>query len=171
MLSQLVMSLIVARTENNVIGCDNGMPWHLPGDLQRFKSITLGKPVIMGRKTYASIGRPLTERTNIVMTRSKNFMPTSGVIVARSFEQAQDMAWHQAKKDGVDEFFVIGGAEIFKLALGRADRLYLTEILATIAGDTFFAFEPKEWRVVTREDPVQGKKDTHPTRFVIYEKL
>jgi len=170
-----LLSLIVAVSENGVIGRDNGMPWHLPSDLKRFRTITLAKPVIMGRKTYASIGSPLNGRTNIIITRSPDFDPDTGpdtgIVIAHSFEQARDLALDQAVKDGVDEIFIIGGAEIFKLALGMADRLYITEILASIDGDTFFpAFDRDLWQARTWEVPCQGEKDSHPTRFVIYER-
>jgi len=133
--------------------------------------ITLGKPVMMGRKTYDSMGKPLPGRTNIIITRSKDFSPAAGVIVVHSFAEAQDVALKQAQQDGVDEFFCIGGAEIFKLALGKADRLYITEILASIAGDTFFpSFALGEWQARINEEPQQSEKDSHPTRFILYER-
>jgi len=166
-----LLSLIAAVTENGVIGCNNVMPWHLPSDLKRFRTITLGKPVIMGRKTYISIGKPLKGRTNIIITRRQNFMNKQGVLVAHSLAQAQDLATQQAVQKGLDEIFVIGGAEIFKLALPLADKLYITEILDIIAGDTFFpAFDPTLWHSVTSQIVSQDEKDTHPTRFVIYER-
>jgi len=165
------LSLIVAVTENGVIGRDNDMPWHLPSDLQKFKRITWGKPVIMGRKTYQSIGKPLPGRTNIVVTRSLDGVGTTdGILVAHSLAQALHLAAHQAAQDGVDEIFCIGGAEIFKQALARADRLYMTEILASIEGDTFFpTLDLENWHSVVCETPQQGEKDTYPTRFVIYQ--
>jgi len=168
-----LLSLIVAVAENGVMGRDNGMPWHLPSDLQRFKKHTLGKPVIMGRKTYQSIGRPLPRRTNIVITRSHDFIPdSSAIIVVNSFARALDIAHNQARQDDVNEIFCIGGAEIFKLALSGANRLYITEILASIAGDTFFPMiVPDEWQAIMSEKPQQDKKDSHPTRFIIYERL
>jgi len=170
-MSKPLLSLIVAVAENGVIGHDNAMPWHLPSDLKRFRAITSGKPVIMGRKTYHSIGQPLKGRTNIVITRMADFVPETGVMVAHSLPQAQALASEQAKRDGVDEIFVIGGAEIFKLALAQADRLYITEILATIAGDTFFpSFEPNLWQAMKNDPLMQDEKDSHPTRFVIYER-
>jgi len=171
-LSRPLLSLIVAVTENGVIGRDNAMPWHLPSDLQRFKTTTWGKPIIMGRKTHSSIGGPLKGRTNIVITRSDHFTTAAEeVLIAHSLSQAQDLAARQAILDGEKEIFIIGGAEIFKLALPQADRLYITEILATIDGDTYFpSFRADEWQVITSENPVQGEKDSHKTRFVIYEK-
>jgi len=199
------LSLIVAMTQNGVIGRDNAMPWHLPSDLQRFKRLTWGKPIIMGRKTYDSIGRPLKGRTNIVVTRSDDFVPLEqfpksvqrfsdkncgknkgleqisdskiahsaleGVVVARTLAQAQDFALSQARQAGEDEIFIIGGAQIFKQVLAQAHRIYMTEILAHIEGDTFFPqFDLEDWHVMTSEMPGQGEHDTHPTRFVTYHR-
>jgi len=181
---QPILSLIVAVAKNGVMGRDNTMPWHLPSDLKRFRALTLGKPVIMGRKTYDSIGQPLKGRINIIITRSDKFGAGTDVMVAHSLEKAKELAWQQTQQSAIDEVFVIGGAEIFKLALPQADRLYMTEVLeplslgplsyeyAAIDGDTFFPpFEPNLWQAVLSDPPFQGEKDSHPTRFVIYERV
>jgi dihydrofolate reductase len=124
-----LISLLVAATENGVIGRDNGMPWHLPDDLKRFKALTLAKPVLMGRKTFESIGRPLPGRTNLVMTRTPNWS-VAGVIVVPDLDTALREA------GAAPELVVAGGAQIYALALPRAMRIYLTRIHAVIDGDT-----------------------------------
>lgn len=152
-----LVSLIVAAAANGVIGRDNRMPWHLPEDLAHFKRLTLGHPVIMGRKTcesiVAALGKPLPGRANIVVTRQAHF-PAPGCTVASSLEAALGAA-----RDA-DEVFVIGGAEIYRLALARADRVYLTRIDAEFDGDaTFPTLDPAEWREVAREEhpPTGGR--------------
>lgn len=142
------LSLIVAMTQNRVIGIENRLPWHIPEDLKRFKQITLGHPIIMGRKTFESIGRPLPKRTNIVITRDREYR-VEGAAVCHSFEEALDWA---RRSPGSDEIFVIGGAEIFKLALPVCWRLYLTEVHWPFEGDTFFPdFNEKEFTELSRE--------------------
>lgn len=142
------LAIIVAAAKNGVIGSNNQLPWHLPQDLKYFKSVTLGKPVIMGRKTYESIGRPLPGRTNIVVTRSKDWA-VDNVIVTNSLEQAL----LEAKKTLVDsaatdEVMVIGGAEVYRSALPLADRIYLTKINAMPDGDAFFeALSDADWEL------------------------
>jgi dihydrofolate reductase len=145
-----LVSLVVAAAVNGVIGRDNRMPWHLPEDLAHFKRLTIGHPVVMGRKTYESIvatlGKPLPGRTNIVVTRQAGF-DAPGCIVASSLDAAL------AAVTEADEIFVIGGAEIYRLAMERADRVYLTRIDAAFEGDvTFPALDPARWREVARED-------------------
>ncbi len=142
------LSLIVAMSENRVIGVNNHLPWNIPEDLKRFKAITLGHPIVMGRKTFESIGRPLPKRTNIVVTRDKSYRVEGGAAV-HSFEEALDWA---RKAEGAEEIFVIGGSEIFKLALPMAWRIYLTEVEWPFEGDTFFPpFPEQEYREVSRE--------------------
>jgi dihydrofolate reductase len=152
-----LVALVAAAAANGVIGRDNAMPWHLPEDLAHFKRLTLGHPVVMGRKTYESIlaalGRPLPGRTNIVVTRQPGFAAPGGTVVG-SLEAALDAA------RGAEEVFVIGGAEIYRLALARADRVYLTRIDAAFEGDAFFPpLDPAEWREVGRVDhpPASGR--------------
>lgn len=130
-MTAVLVSLVVAAAQNNVIGRGNDLPWHLPDDLKRFKAVTLGKPIIMGRKTYASIGRPLPGRTNIVISRQTQFA-AEGCTTVTSLEEAL------AAAGDTSEAMVIGGAEIFRQALPRADQLYLTRVHADVPGDTFF---------------------------------
>ena len=147
----MIISLVVAVAENGVIGKDNDLAIRISADLKRFKALTMGKPLITGRKNYESIGRPLPGRKNIVITRQKDYAP-EGVIVVHSFEEALEAA------EPADEAMVMGGAEIFKLALPRADRFYLTEIHASPDGDTFMPpWNRDEWKEVFREDhPPEG---------------
>lgn len=163
------LSLIVAAAENGVIGHNNQLPWYLPQDLKYFKTVTLGKPVIMGRKTYESIGKPLPGRVNIVVTRSKEWAAVEGVIVANSFEQALAEA-----KDALvgnplanDEIMVIGGAEIYRCALRFADRIYLTRILAEPEGDAFFD-SPGEPDWVMESKTVGDVLASVPHEFLVY---
>lgn len=142
------LSLIVAMTESRVIGVNNHLPWNIPEDLKRFKQITLGHPIVMGRKTFESIGRPLPKRSNIVITRDKSYR-VEGAAVCHSFEEALDWA---RKAEGAEEVFVIGGSEIFQLAIPLAWRIYLTEVKWPFEGDTFFpAFPEEEFREVLTE--------------------
>ncbi len=142
------LAIIVAAAKNGVIGSNNQLPWHLPQDLKYFKSVTLGKPVIMGRKTYESIGRPLPGRTNIIVTRSKDWL-VDNVIVTNSFEQALLEAKKSlADSAASDEIMVIGGAEVYRAALPFADRVYLTRINAKPEGDAFFqALSEADWEL------------------------
>lgn len=145
------VSLIVAMTADRVIGRDGRLPWHIPSDLRHFKALTLGKPVIMGRRTFESIGRALAGRPNIVVTRDRGFR-AAGIAVAHGLADALTMARGMSAGDD-GEAMVIGGAEIFADALPRADRLYLTEVHRAVAGDTFFPdYDRAEWAEVARED-------------------
>ncbi|RCL03243.1 MAG: dihydrofolate reductase [Candidatus Tokpelaia sp. JSC189] len=165
----ILLSLIAAVAENGVIGRDNAIPWHLSTDLRRFKALTLSKPVIMGRKTWDSIGLPLPGRLNIIITRDRH-LRAEGVIITHSFIEAQAIAWREAKKNNLNEVFVIGGSEIFRQALPCANRLYMTEILAIVEGDTFFPiFNRERWRLSSSQMVPAGEQDSHPTRYIIYE--
>lgn len=148
------IALIAAQAENRVIGLDNQMPWHLPEDLQYFKKVTLGKPVIMGRKTFESIGRPLPGRTNIVITRQSDWS-CEGVLVASGLEVALGLA----EEESPDELMVIGGAQIYAEALPSAQRIYLTQIHKTIDGDAWFPSLGDDWRQVSRQDGHSEKQD------------
>ena len=162
--------IIVAVAENGVIGRDGSMPWRLSTDLKRFKSLTVGNPVIMGRKTWDSLKSPLVGRTNIVITHDKKFI-AEGAIVTHSFDEARRVAEEQANKDNSKFIFVIGGGEIFKLALPTANRMYITEILSPVEGDTFFpTFNAENWHAVSAEMVPAGPKDSQATRFVVYER-
>ncbi|MGL5167911.1 MAG: dihydrofolate reductase [Afipia sp.] len=161
---------VVAVAENGVIGRDNAMPWRLKSDLKRFKAITLNRPVIMGRKTFVSIGRPLPGRTNIVVTRDKKFQ-APGIVVATSLDAAHDIARGDALRRFVTEIMVIGGADIFAQWLKKADRLEVTEVHDKPEGDTFLKpVDPAEWQEVarTRHSKVDG--DTADFSYVTYKR-
>ncbi|MCL7996924.1 dihydrofolate reductase [Brucella sp. 21LCYQ03] len=169
-MSKAVLSIVVAASENNVIGRDNDMPWKLSTDLKRFKALTLGKPVIMGRKTWESIGRPLPGRPNIVVTRDAGFKADGATIVS-SLEEAIELGRKLAIELSVDEVCIIGGGKIYAQALPFADRVHLTRVLATIDGDTFFpALDSKIWKEISSEDVPAGEKDSHPTRYIRYDR-
>lgn len=165
------LSMIVAVAQNGVIGRDNALPWHLPNDLKYFKKTTMGKPVIMGRKTYESIGRPLPGRTNIVITRQSDYQP-EGVKVVGSVAEARSLAESVCLIDGQDEAMIIGGAEIYSLALEDADRLYLTEVHADVEGDAYFPeYDKQRWQEVDREDHAAEGSNPYHYSFVVYDAL
>jgi dihydrofolate reductase len=161
---------VVAVADNGVIGRDNALPWHLRSDLKRFKAITLNRPVIMGRKTFMSIGRPLPGRTNIVVTRDKEFQ-ARGVVIAPSLEAAYDVARGDALRRLVTEIMVIGGAEIFAQGRDRAHRLEVTEVHAAPEGDTWLApVDAAEWDEVARTRHAAGEGDTSDFSYVTYRR-
>ena len=140
------VTIVVAMAENRTIGKDGDLPWRLPADLKHFKAVTMGKPILMGRKTWESIGRPLPGRLNVVITRDADYR-ADGVTVVHSLEGALEAA----RESGADEACVVGGAEIYRLALPLADRLELTEVHAAVEGDTAFpAFDPADWSETAR---------------------
>ncbi len=161
----------VARSLNGVIGRDGDLPWRLKSDLAIFKACTMGKPVIMGRKTWDSLPRkPLPGRMNIVLSQDGSFEPQQAV-VCESFLEALQMAKEQAADDGVDEVCVIGGRAIFELALPRAKRLYLTEVQAEVEGDVSFPdFDETAWTEVRREAHPAGPDDDHAFVFRVLER-
>ena len=162
--------LIVAVAENGVIGKDGALPWRLASDLKRFRALTLGRPVVMGRKTYLAIGKPLDGRTNIVVTRDPDFK-AAGTIVARSVEDALAAARADAQERGVDEIAIIGGADIYRQTMPLADRLEVTIVHARPVGDAFFApIDPALWRELARREKPQGGRDSAPMAFVTYGK-
>jgi dihydrofolate reductase len=164
------IAFVVAVAENGVIGRDGKLPWRLPTDLRRFRKLTLGKPMVMGRKTYESIGKPLDGRDSIVVTRQRNFA-AAGVHVATSVEEAIGLGRELAEKRGVDEVMVIGGEGIFRAALGDADRIYLTLVYGTPAGDTRFAIpDAPAWHETAREPMPQGSGDEYPADFIVLER-
>lgn len=166
----LSIVLVVAVADNGVIGQGNAIPWRLKSDLQRFKQLTLNKPVIMGRKTYQSIGRPLPGRTNIVVTRDAAFT-APGVVVAPSFTAAEEVARGDALRRFATEIAVIGGAEIYTQWLPRAARIELTEVHAQPAGDTSFPpISPEQWREVARERHTAGPHDSADFSYVTYRR-
>jgi dihydrofolate reductase len=162
--------LIVAVADNGVIGADGAIPWRLKTDLQRFKALTSGKPVVMGRKTFLSLRRPLPGRTNIVMTRDMDFRGP-GAVVTTSLDQALSVAKGDALRRFATEIAVIGGAEIYAQWMGQADRLEITEVHAAPAGDTRFApIDKAVWEEVARTENPAGPDDSAAFSFVTYVK-
>jgi len=162
--------LIAAFAQNRVVGINNTLPWHLPEDLKYFKRTTSGKAIIMGRKTYDSIGRPLPNRTNIVISRNRDFQ-ADGVRVVASLEAAIELAKEVNFINDVQEVMVIGGASIYEAALPIADRLYLTHVHAEIEGDAYFPeVNYKQWVEVSREDYQASDKNPYDYSFVVYDK-
>ena len=158
------ISLIVAMTPNRVIGINNQLPWHLPADLKHFKQITWGKPIIMGRKTYQSIGRPLPGRQNIVVSKSENNFD-SGVDVAVDIEQALQ------KSNNADEVMVIGGATLYKAFLPKSDRLYITWVDCPVNGDIYFpAFNLDTWQCLERRVHKADTKNPFDYCFEYYQR-
>src|SRR4030095_13260387 len=159
-----VLSLVVAMAENGVIGNSNRLPWHLPADLKHFKSVTMGKPMLMGRKTFESIGKALPGRRNLVMTRGRP-IDAAGVETVTSLEEAL------AATQDAAELMVIGGAEIFRICLPRAQRIYLTRVHAPIAGDTRFpAVDWNEWHRVERSVQPADEKNAYALTFLTLER-
>ncbi len=162
----MIISMIAAMAHDRVIGKDNQMPWHLPADLAHFKRVTLGKPVLMGRKTYQSIGRPLPGRVNIVISRDPDFRP-EGVVVCDSIEAALA----QAESLGSNEVMVMGGGHIYAQCLSFAQRLYLTYIDATIEGDTQFPdYQQYDWQEREREAYPADSRNPYSMSFVTLER-
>lgn len=165
------VTLVVAMAENGVIGREGGLPWRLSSDLKRFKADTMGKPVIMGRRTYESIGKPLPGRLNIVVTHSHDFK-AEGVEVAHSLADALTVARHKARTmPDADEICVIGGGQLYQQAMPIADRLRVTHVLANVDGDTTFPpIDPQRFVETLSIDTPAGEKDDHATRTVVYER-
>lgn len=146
MKTTLPLCLIAALAENRVIGADNQLPWHLPADLKHFKALTLGKPIIMGRKTWDSLGRPLPGRLNLVVSRQAD-LTLAGAEVFASLEAAIARADQWAREQGVDELMLIGGAQLYEQGLAQAERLYLTRVALQPVGDAWFpAFDEAAWQ-------------------------
>ena len=164
------ITLVVAAARNGTIGRDGGLPWRLSSDLKRFKANTIGRPVIMGRKTFQSIGRPLPGRDNIVVTRDRNFA-ADGVWAVPDIEAALALARAKAKEANVSEICVIGGGEIYRQTFGLANKLVVTFVEAEIEGDTKFpAIDSAAWKEVSSQSHGAGEKDSHATRHVVFEK-
>ena len=161
----------VARARNGVIGKDGTLPWRLRSDMALFKAVTMGKPVIMGRKTWESLPRkPLPGRTNIVLTNDTTF-EAEGAVVCSDFSEAVQIAREQAADDGADEICVIGGASLFELALAKAQRLYLTEVEAEVDGDaTLSPIDESRWREVRREHHPASETDQYAFTFRVLER-
>ena len=165
------ISIIVAVADNNVIGREGDMPWRLSTDLKRFKMLTLGKPMIMGRKTFESIGKPLPGRTSIVVTRDRKWQ-SQGVVPVDSIESAITLASEIAKADGVDEICIVGGGEIYQQAMEFADVIHLTRVHARPQGDTVFPeVDVAKWQEKTCEKVAAGGKDTVETTYCVYQRV
>lgn len=163
-MENMKISLIVAKSKNNVIGKNNQLPWHLPADLKHFKEITMGKPIIMGRKTFESIGRPLPGRRNIVISRDKA-LSIPGCDIFHSI----DDVFEAVKTE--KEIMIIGGADLFSQCLSRADCIYLTVIDAEFDGDTFFVdLSAHEWKLISEEKFSADEKDKYAYSFLKYER-
>jgi len=159
------ISIVVAMAANRVIGRDNQLPWHLPADLKYFKQTTMGKPILMGRKTWESIGRPLPGRTNIVITRDENY-DAPGCVVVHSIEAALQAAAKQ------DEVMIIGGAEFYRQVLPRTDRIYLTRINEDFEGDTLFPeLISSEWQEAGRVDCDADDNNPHSYSFITLDRV
>ncbi|MFT7559859.1 MAG: dihydrofolate reductase [Flavobacteriales bacterium] len=165
------MTLVVAMAENNVIGCENGLPWHLPADLKRFKAVTIGYPIIMGRLTFDSIGRPLPGRESIVVTRNVDW-EFDGVSVAHSLDEAVELAKSLSAAKGLGEYMVVGGANIYEQAISKADRLCVTEIHKAVIGDAYFpSVDLSQWRELSRVSHLAESTNKPAYSFVEYEKV
>ncbi|RWU23501.1 diacylglycerol kinase [Pseudomonas alkylphenolica] len=171
MKTSLPLSLIAALADNRVIGIDNRMPWHLPGDFKYFKATTLGKPIIMGRKTWDSLGRPLPGRLNLVVSRQPG-LQLEGAEVFASLDEAMLRAEQWALAQGVDELMLIGGAQLYTQAIerGLADRLYLTRVELSPEGDAWFPeFDAAQWQLAsTQANPAEGDKPAY--HFEVWKK-
>lgn len=167
----MMLSLICALSENGVIGRNNALPWHLSEDLKYFKRATMGKCIIMGRKTFESIGRPLPGRTNIIVTRNRDYEVENARVVD-SLAEAIELAENIAFIDGSDEAFVIGGAELYKLAMPVVDRMHLTLVHAEVDGDTWFPeFDAEEWGQISCEDYPASETNPYPYSICVFERL
>lgn len=170
-LTNPALVIVVAVADNGVIGADGGMPWRLSGDLERVKSLTMGKPLIMGRRTYESIGRPLPGRTTIVLTRDPEFA-VEGVVVVRDFAAALEAGARAARAMGAGEIVAFGGAGIYARALPLACRLYKTEVHVCPEGDTRFPdLDPRQWREISRQSQHGSEKDGPAHDFVVLERV
>jgi len=168
--SELPLVLVVAVGENGVIGRDNELPWRLPGDAKHFYRKTIGKPVVMGRQTFLSMGKPLPGRANIVMTRDPDFH-AKGVLVAMDLKSALALAAKEAARMSANEIAIIGGSGVFAETLPLASRLEITEVHGKPEGDTHFPeFDRKEWRETKRDGPHQESGATFPYTFVTLER-
>ncbi|MEK6248518.1 MAG: dihydrofolate reductase [Planctomycetales bacterium] len=160
-----MLSIIVAMDRNRVIGRDGGLPWHISADLKRFKQLTMGQPIIMGRKTYDSIGRPLPGRRSIVISRNRGYA-AEGVEVVRNLDEALRLA------ESAEEVFVIGGSSIYELALSLTDRLCITQVAAEVDGDTFFPeVDFQQWRMTAESAVEKDDKSGLAFQFLTYERL
>lgn len=165
------IAIIVAMAENGIIGKNNQLPWYLPEDLRYFKKTTMAKPILMGRKTFESIGKALPGRTNIVISRQVDLVLPEGVKHARSLEHAIDIAESVCVIEEADEVMIIGGEQIYKAAMPKATRLYLTKVHGEVEGDAYFTgFEEGQWTLKTQEKHLASGSNPYDYTFCIYEK-
>ena len=162
-----MISIIVAAAKNGVIGKQGGLPWNLPAELANFKKITIGHPMIMGQATHEAIGRTLPGRTNIVLSRDKDYPAAEGSLVATSLQEAFDIAKNSA---GGEETFVIGGENVFDQAMPYADRMYLTKIDAEVEGDKYFKYSPAEWVQNSGQKHAADDKNNYAYEFTIQDR-
>lgn len=161
----MIISLIAAMDKNRLIGVNNQLPWHLPADLAYFKRTTLGKPVLMGRKTYESIGRPLPGRTNLVLTRNDDYKP-EGIISVSSLDEAI------SRIADAEELVIMGGSSVYEMLLPEVERMYLTYVQAEFEGDAWFPeFEDSDWKEVSAEEHYPDEKNNYACRFVTLERF
>jgi dihydrofolate reductase len=162
--------LVAAVARNGIIGANGGLPWRLSSDLKRFKALTWGKPLIMGRKTFESIGRALPGRETIIVTRDRSFAP-AGVLVAHELDAGLDLAAERARAMGADEIIIGGGGEIYAQTMAHASRLFITEIALDAEGEAHFpTIDPQNWREISREMGERGSRDDADFAFVSYER-
>lgn len=163
----MTISFVVAAANNNVIGKDNQLVWNLPNDMKFFKNVTWGMPVVMGRKTYEALGKPLPGRKNIILTRQADWK-AAGTVAVKSFDDAVLLV----KEMDVKEMMVIGGGEIFKMLMPKASRIYMTRVDAAPEGDAFFPeIDPKEWKLVSRKDHQVDIKHAYNYSFQVWERV
>lgn len=161
----MILAIIAACDKNRVIGHGGSLPWDIPADMQYFREMTRGKPVIMGRKTHESIGRALPKRLNIVVTRQSDYQPAEGCTVALSLEEAIQLGKQAAAETGADEIMLIGGGQLYRQALPLAERIYLTQVEAEFPGDTYFPeLAPDEWQLVSE----RTEQDSTTAGFVLH---
>lgn len=166
----MLLSIIVAAGENGVIGNDGGLPWHLSSDLKRFRKLTMGKPIVMGRKTFDSIGKPLDGRDNIVVTSDPLF-DVAGVSACATVDEALTLARVLAATRGEDEIMIVGGAKLYECVMADVGRIYFTRVHGAPEGDRYFATpDPSQWREVSREALPRGPRDDYGATLIVYER-
>ncbi|WP_148861807.1 dihydrofolate reductase [Marinobacter fonticola] len=164
-------ALIVAMAQNRVIGRNNALPWYLPGDLRYFKQATMGKPILMGRKTFESIGRPLPGRLNVVITRDQSWEAPAGVVAEHTLAAAYRRAEAQAELEGGDEIMIIGGGQIYADALPDIDRMYVTQVHADVEGDAWFPdVDWGQWQELGRENFSASENNPYDYSFIVYQR-
>jgi dihydrofolate reductase len=167
-----IIALVVAKAENGAIGRGGELPWHLRSDMRYFREITMGKPVLMGRRTFKSLPRVLDGRLNIVLSRDRGFVAPPDAVTAHSLKEGLDAARASAARTGASEIMIIGGEDVFREVLPQADRIYLTEVHASPKADTWFPdLDPNDWREISREAHKAGPKDDHDFSFVVLERV